>query len=60
MNWTLEVVPIPVTDVDAAKAFYVEKVGFHLDHDVQAVPELRVVPTDAARFGLLDRAGHRH
>jgi predicted enzyme related to lactoylglutathione lyase len=43
MNWTLEVVPIPVTDVDAAKAFYVEKVGFHLDHDVQATAELRVV-----------------
>jgi catechol 2,3-dioxygenase-like lactoylglutathione lyase family enzyme len=43
MNWTLEVVPVPVTDVDAAKQFYVERVGFHLDHDVQATPDLRVV-----------------
>ena len=30
MNWTLEVVPIPVTDVDASKDFYVDQVGFHL------------------------------
>jgi predicted enzyme related to lactoylglutathione lyase len=43
MNWTLEVVPIPVADIDTAKAFYADKVGFHLDHDVQATPDLRVV-----------------
>ena len=30
----LELVPVPVADVDRAKAFYVEKVGFHADHDV--------------------------
>ncbi len=35
MVMKLELVPIPVSDVDRAKAFYVEKVGFHLDHDVQ-------------------------
>src|SRR2546430_2449723 len=39
----LEVVPIPVSDVDAAKAFYTEKVGFHLDNDVRPNPGMRVV-----------------
>jgi catechol 2,3-dioxygenase-like lactoylglutathione lyase family enzyme len=39
----LEVVPLPVADVDRAKAFYVEQVGFHLDHDVQPSPTVRVV-----------------
>jgi catechol 2,3-dioxygenase-like lactoylglutathione lyase family enzyme len=39
----LEVVPLPVSDVDRAKAFYVEKVGFHADHDVSPSPTMRVV-----------------
>lgn len=39
----LELVPLPVTDVDRAKAFYVEKVGFNLDHDVQPNETMRVV-----------------
>jgi catechol 2,3-dioxygenase-like lactoylglutathione lyase family enzyme len=39
----LEVVPLPVVDVDAAKAFYVEKVGFVLDHDVSPGNGMRVV-----------------
>jgi catechol 2,3-dioxygenase-like lactoylglutathione lyase family enzyme len=43
MNMKLEVVPIPVSDVDAAKAFYTEKVGFHLDHDVRPNEGMRVV-----------------
>lgn len=33
MDWKLELVAIPVSDVDRAKAFYAEKVGFHADHD---------------------------
>lgn len=33
MNWTLEVVIIPVTDIDRAKAFYAEGLGFDIDHD---------------------------
>ena len=33
MNWTLEVVIVPVSDVDRAKDFYANKVGFHLDFD---------------------------
>lgn len=38
----LEVVLLPVADVDRAKSFYVEKMGFHLDHDV-VFGEMRVV-----------------
>jgi catechol 2,3-dioxygenase-like lactoylglutathione lyase family enzyme len=39
----LELVPIPVTDVDRAKAFYVEKLGFNADHDVSPSPDMRIV-----------------
>src|SRR2546430_16407239 len=39
----LEGVPIPVSDVDAAKAFYTEKVGFHLDNDVPSNSGILVV-----------------
>ena len=35
MDWTLEVVIVPVTDIDRAVAFYRDKVGFHLDHDTK-------------------------
>jgi catechol 2,3-dioxygenase-like lactoylglutathione lyase family enzyme len=43
LDLKLEVVPIPVSDVDAAKAFYAEQVGFHLDHDLRPNEEMRVV-----------------
>jgi catechol 2,3-dioxygenase-like lactoylglutathione lyase family enzyme len=43
MDLRLEVVPIPVADVDRAKAFYTEKVGFNLDHDVRPNERMRVV-----------------
>ncbi|HEY9376141.1 MAG TPA: VOC family protein [Jiangellaceae bacterium] len=43
MDLKLEVVPIPVSDVDAAKAFYTEQVGFNLDHDVRPNEGMRVV-----------------
>jgi catechol 2,3-dioxygenase-like lactoylglutathione lyase family enzyme len=33
MQMKLELVPVPVSDVDRAKAFYVDRVGFHADHD---------------------------
>ncbi len=39
----LEVVPVPVADVDRAKAFYVDRVGFHADHDHRVTDELRFV-----------------
>jgi catechol 2,3-dioxygenase-like lactoylglutathione lyase family enzyme len=43
MDLKLEVVPIPVSDVDAAKAFYTEQVGFNLDHDARPNERMRVV-----------------
>jgi catechol 2,3-dioxygenase-like lactoylglutathione lyase family enzyme len=43
MDWKLELVSIPVTDVDRAKAFYVEKVGFVADHDHRVSDDLRFV-----------------
>ncbi|MDQ3782456.1 MAG: glyoxalase superfamily protein, partial [Actinomycetota bacterium] len=39
----LEVVPLPVTDVDRAKAFYVDQVGFHADHDHRVDESIRFV-----------------
>ena len=43
MDWKLELLPIPVTDVDRAKAFYVEKAGFIADHDHTVSDEIRFV-----------------
>ena len=34
-HWTLEVVVLPVSDIDRAREFYRDKVGFHLDHDTR-------------------------
>ena len=39
----LEVVQVPVTDVDKAKSFYTDQLGFALDHDVEYIPGMRVV-----------------
>ena len=43
MDWKIELVAIPVTDVDRAKAFYVDQVGFNADHDYQVSETLRFV-----------------
>lgn len=43
MEMKLELVPLPVSDVDRAKAFYVEQLQFRLDVDVQPAPGVRVV-----------------
>ncbi len=43
MDWKLEVVVVPVTDVDRAKSFYLDKLGFQLDADTMPTPEMRVV-----------------
>lgn len=43
MDMKLELVQVPVADVDRAKAFYVEKLGFNADHDHQVSDELRFV-----------------
>lgn len=43
MDWKLELVNVPVSDVDRAKAFYVDQVGFTLDHDHRVDDEVRFV-----------------
>ena len=43
MDFKLELITIPVSDVDRAKAFYVEKAGFNADHDHQVSDDLRFV-----------------
>ena len=43
MNWTLEVVVVPVSDVDRAKAFYSDQLGFKVDHDTKIGDGNRVV-----------------
>ena len=43
MDWKLELVVIPVTDVDRAKRFYAEQVGFVVDHDTRIGDEGRIV-----------------
>src|SRR4030081_682420 len=43
LEMKLEVVPIPVSDVDAARAFYTEQVGFNLDHDIRPNEQMRIV-----------------
>ena len=43
MDWKIELAAIPVTDVDRAKAFYVDQVGFNADHDYQVNEQLRFV-----------------
>ncbi len=43
MNWKLELVSIPVTDVDPAKAFYVDQLGFNANHDHTVTEQMRFV-----------------
>jgi catechol 2,3-dioxygenase-like lactoylglutathione lyase family enzyme len=43
MDWKLELVAVPVTDVDRAIAFYVDRAGFVLDHDHRVSDDVRFV-----------------
>ena len=43
MDWKLEVVVIPVRDIDRAKGFYIDQMGFHLDADTKPTETMRVV-----------------
>ena len=43
MDWKLELVAVPVSDVDRAKAFYAERVGFNADHDHRVSDSVRFV-----------------
>ena len=57
MDWKLELIPVPVSDIDRAKAFYVDQVGFVADHDIPVDDELRFVqltPPGSACSVVLD------
>ena len=43
MDWKIELIHVPVSDVDRAIEFYVDKVGFNLDHDQRVSDDLRFV-----------------
>jgi catechol 2,3-dioxygenase-like lactoylglutathione lyase family enzyme len=43
LNFTLEVIVVPVSDVDRSKAFYVDKAGFEVDHDTRVSDAMRIV-----------------
>lgn len=43
MDWKLELVSVPVSDVDRAKAFYTDRIGFSADHDHRVTDEIRFV-----------------
>ncbi|MEV7617449.1 VOC family protein [Streptomyces sp. NPDC089799] len=43
MNWTLEVIPVPVSDPDRAKTFYADRVGFTVDLDDEVAPGVRII-----------------
>ena len=58
MQMKLELVLIPVADVDRAKTFYVERLGFVEDVDVQPGCGRPGRAADASRLALLDRHGH--
>lgn len=51
MNWTLEVVVVPVSDLDRSKTFYRDRLGFHLDHDYDLGEGRRVVQLTPAGSG---------
>ena len=43
MNWTLEVVVVPVSNIDRAKTFYADALGFKVDHDTRMGEQNRIV-----------------
>ena len=57
MDWKLELIVVPVSDVDRAKAFYMDQAGFHLDVDHSAGEDFRVVqltpPGSACSIALM-------
>jgi hypothetical protein len=57
MNWTLEVVVVPVSDVDRAKAFYAGQLGFNVDHDTTIGDGARVGENRPSVPDPLDNVG---
>ncbi|MET8681575.1 VOC family protein [Streptomyces sp. NPDC004647] len=43
MDYTIEILSVPVTDIDRAKEFYADKCGFHVDLDTEVAPGIRIV-----------------
>ncbi|MEU6830815.1 VOC family protein [Nocardia beijingensis] len=58
MNWTLEVVIVPVSDIDRAKRFYAEQVGFVVDHDMKIGEDARIVQLTPPGSGCSIVIGH--
>lgn len=58
MQWTLEVVVVPVSDIDRAKSFYAEQMGFDVDHDTAVEPGVRVVQLTPPGSGCSVVIGH--
>ena len=56
VDWRLELVQVPVSDVDRAKSFYVDQVGFVADHDHQVTDELRFVQLTPPGSGARSRS----
>ena len=60
MNWTLEVVIVPVADVDRAKEFYAERLGFAVDHDTRVGDGARLVQLTPPGSGCSVVIGEGH
>ena len=58
MNWTLEVVVVPVADPDRAKAFYSDQLGFNVDHDTRVNDQVRVIQLTPPGSGCSVVVGH--
>ena len=60
MDWTLEVVCVPVTDVQRAKAFYADQLGFAVDHDTTISADSRIVQLTPPGSGCSVVIGNAH
>src|SRR3982074_2245411 len=58
MDWTLELVHVPVSDVDRATAFYAGQLGFRLDHDTKVSDEVRFAQLSPPGAGCSIAVGH--
>ena len=59
MDWKLELVVVPVSDVDRAKAFYADQLGFSVVLDHRPNESFRRRAAHPTRFGVLDHDRHR-
>lgn len=62
MNWTLEVIVVPVSNVDTSKAFYANQLGFTVDHDTVVNDDIRLVQLTPPGSGcsIVISTGLRH